>query len=119
MRRAGMAGGRSLASRGRVHDPEHFVDAGIEEMYAMLSGASEPSADELAARYEWRTSHSAKDAPPVLGDPPSPPPDPSGLPPAPQRMMRATGTALRALFGSSEEEHDETVVRGIAASGGV
>ena len=85
----------------------------------MLGGAAAPSADELAARYEYRTSHSAKDAPPVLGDPPSPPPDLSGLPPAPQRLMLAAATALGALFGSSEEEHEESLLRGIAASGGV
>jgi phosphohistidine swiveling domain-containing protein len=119
MRRAVIAGGKRLAAAGRIDDPEHFVDAGIEEMCAMLSGAAEPSADEVAARYAWRTSHSAKDAPPVLGDPPHPPPDPSGLPPAPQRVMRAAGTALDALFGSSEEEHEEELLRGIAASGGV
>jgi rifampicin phosphotransferase len=119
MRRAAMAGGKRLAAAGRISDPEHFIDAGIEEMGAMLAGAAEPSADELAARYQWRTSHSAKDAPPVLGDPPQPPPDPSGLPPAPRRVMAAAGTALGALFGSSEEEHEEALLRGIAASGGV
>jgi pyruvate,water dikinase len=119
MRRAVMAGGRRLTAAGRISDPEHFVDAGFEEMCAMLAGAAEPSADELAARYEYRTSHSAKDAPAVLGDPPSPPPDPSGLPPAPRRVMMAAGTALGALFGSSEEEHEESLLRGFAASGGV
>jgi rifampicin phosphotransferase len=119
MRRAVMAGGRRLAAAGRIRDPEHFVDAGFEEMCAMLSGATEPSADELAARAEYRTSHSAKDAPAVLGDPPSPPPDPSGLPPAPRRVMMAAGTAMGALFGSSEAEHEEALLRGIAASGGV
>src|SRR3954454_10854503 len=34
-------------------------------------------------------------------------------------MMRAVGTAMGALFGSSEEEHEEALLRGIAASGGV
>jgi pyruvate,water dikinase len=119
MRRAAMAAGRRLAEAGRIRDPEHFIDAAVDEMQAMVTGAGEPSADDLAARYEWRTTHSAKDAPPFLGDPPSPPPDPSGLPPAPQRVMRAMGTAMGALFGSSEEEHEETLLRGLAASGGV
>jgi phosphohistidine swiveling domain-containing protein len=119
MRRAAMAAGRRLAAAGRVHDAEHFIDADFDEMCAMLTGAAQPSADELAARYEWRTTHSAKDAPPFLGDPPVPPPDPSGLPPAPQRVMRAMGTAMGALFGSSEAEHEEALLRGIAASGGV
>jgi phosphohistidine swiveling domain-containing protein len=119
MRRAVMAGGRRVAEAGRIRDAEHFVDAGFEEMCAMLTGPDGPSADELAQRYEYRTTHSAKDAPPVLGDPPHPPPDPSGLPPGPQRVMMATGTALGALFGSSEAEHEEALLRGIGASGGV
>jgi pyruvate,water dikinase len=119
MRRAAMAGGHRLAAAGRIHDADHFIDAGFDEMCELVGGATEPSADELAARYEWRTTHTAKDAPPVLGDPPSPPPDPSGLPPGPQRVMFAVGTAMGALFGSSEQEHEEALLRGIAASGGV
>jgi pyruvate,water dikinase len=119
MRRAVMSGGRRLAESGRIADAEHFVDAGFDEMCAMLQGAAEPSADELAARYQYRTTHSAKDAPPVLGDPPHPPPDPSGLPPGPRRVMMATGTALGALFAPSEAEHEDELLRGIAASSGV
>jgi pyruvate,water dikinase len=119
MRRAVMAAGHRLAAAGRIRDPEHFADAGFDEMCALLGGAAEPSADELAARYAYRTSHSAKDAPPLLGDPPQPPPDPSGLPPAPGRVMMAVGTAMGALFGSSEEQHEEALLRGIGASGGV
>ena len=60
MRRAAMAAGRRLAAAGRIHEPEHFIDAGFEEMCALVSGASEPSADELAARAEWRGSHTAR-----------------------------------------------------------
>jgi pyruvate,water dikinase len=33
--------------------------------------------------------------------------------------MRATGVALGALFGSSEAEHEEHLLRGLAASPGV
>jgi phosphohistidine swiveling domain-containing protein len=119
MRRAALAAGRRLADRGRIHDPEHFVDAGFEEMRALVSGADGPSADELAERFQLRTSLSAKDAPPTLGPPPPPPPDPSGLPPGAARVMRAIGIAIGALFGSSEAEHEEHLLRGLAASGGV
>ncbi len=118
-RRAVLAAGRRLAAEGKVHDAEHFVDAGFDEMCALLSGAGEPSADELASRYDERTSRTAKDAPPTLGPPAPPPPDPSGLPPAVGRVMRAIGVAIDALFGSSEEEHEEDLIRGLAASGGV
>ena len=119
MRRAAMAAGRRLAKAGRIQDAEHFVDAGFEEMRALLSGQDGPSADELASRFEYRAAHTAKDAPAVLGPPPPPPPDPSGLPPAAARVMGGMGLALGLLFGSSEEAHTEEAIRGLAASGGV
>jgi phosphohistidine swiveling domain-containing protein len=119
LRRAVLAGGRRLAERGRIHDPEHLADAGFEEMVALLRGTGGPSADELATRHEQRVSRTAKDAPPLLGPPPSPPPDPSRLPPAAGRVMRATGIVIGAMFGSSEAPHEERLLRGLAASRGV
>ena len=118
-RRAVLAGGRRLADAGRIDDPEHLIDAGFDEMVSMLAGAGGPSAAELAARFEYRTSHTAKEAPEVLGPSPSPPPDPSGLPPAAARVMRATGAAMGELFGSSQAPHEEKLLRGLAASGGI
>ena len=103
MRRAALAAGRRLAAAGRIHEPEHLVDAGVDEMCSLLRGTGGPSADELAARARSTArTHSAKDAPPTLGPPAPPPPDPSGLPPGVGRLMRATGIALGSLFGSSE-----------------
>jgi pyruvate,water dikinase len=119
MRRAALAAGRRLAAKGRIHDAVHFVDAGIDEMRSMVSGGKGPSADELLKRMEYRVSHSAKDAPATLGPPPPPPPDPSGLPPAVGRLMRATGVALGAVFGSSDAKHEKHMLRGLAASRGV
>ena len=119
MRRAALGAGRRLAAKGRIRDAQHFVDADFDEMRALVSGANGPSADELAARYALRTSLSAKDAPQQLGDPPSPPPDPSGLPPGVGRVMRAMGIVMAEMFGSTEEEHEERLVRGMAASPGV
>jgi pyruvate,water dikinase len=119
MRRAVLAGGRRFTAKGRIHDPKHLVDAGFEEMRSLLSGADSPAADELAARAEYRASHRAKEAPPVLGPPPPSPPDLSGLPPAAARMMRAVDIALGALFGSSEAPHEKHTLRGLAASRGV
>ena len=118
MRRAALAGGRRLAGKGRIHDAAHFVDAGLDEMRSLVSGAALPSADELAERFEYRKSHSAKEAPAVLGTPP-PPPDLSKLPLAAARMMRAIGVALDALFGSSDAPHEAHMLRGLAASRGV
>jgi phosphohistidine swiveling domain-containing protein len=118
MRRAALAGGRRLAAKGRIHEAAHFVDASLEEMRSLLSGADGPSADELVARSAYRAAHSSKEAPLTMGPPP-PPPDLSGLPPAAARMMRATGIALNALFGSSEAKHEKHKLRGLAASRGV
>ena len=119
MRRAVLAAGRRLAERGRVENPEHLVDAGFGEMTGLLQGSDTPSADELAERFRLRTSRTAKDAPRHLGDPPSPPPDPSGLPPASARVMRAMGIVIGEMFGVSEAAHEEHLIRGLPASGGV
>jgi rifampicin phosphotransferase len=119
MRRAAMAAGRRLAASGRLHDPEHFVFADIDEMCAVLEGSPTPTADELAARLAYHQTYTAKDAPEHLGDPPMPPPDPSQLPPPMQRVMAAVGVAIGEMFATSEEEHEETVIRGLPASSGV
>jgi pyruvate,water dikinase len=119
MRRAALEAGRRATERGALHSPEHAVHAGLEEMVALVLGAGEPSADELEARFQFHSTHTAKDAPKHLGDPPVPPPDPTGLPPAAARVVRAMGVSLHSMFADSTEEHEETLLRGIPASGGV
>jgi rifampicin phosphotransferase len=119
MRRAALAAGRRVAGRGRIDEPVHLIDASLDEMCALVLDSGGPSADELAARLEYRATHSAKDAPATLGPPAPPPPDPSGLPPAAARLMRATGISMGEVFGSSEAEHEEHLLRGLAASQGV
>ncbi len=119
MRRAVLAGGRRLAGSGRIHDAEHLVDASLVEMCSLVSASEGPSADELANRFEYRSSHTAKDAPAHLGPPPPAPPDPSRLPPTVARLMRATSIALGEVFGSSEAVNEENLLRGLAASRGV
>ncbi|HVI20407.1 MAG TPA: PEP-utilizing enzyme, partial [Gaiellales bacterium] len=118
MRRAVLEGGRRVAERGQIHEPVHLIDAAFDEMCSLVADGTGPSADELAARATERTSHASTAAPRSFGDPP-PPPDASGLPPDVARLMRATGIALGHLFGSSEAEHDEQVLRGLAASPGI
>jgi len=119
MRRAALGAGKRLAESGRIHEPEHIIDAGFDEMCALVSGTDGPSADELADRAQWRTSHTSKDAPPLLGPPPPPPPDMSQLPPDLLRVMRATMITMESMFGSSELPHEESTLRGLGASGGV
>ncbi|MDE3130238.1 MAG: hypothetical protein KGL16_03720 [Acidobacteriota bacterium] len=119
MRRAAMAAGRRLAGRGRIEDPEHIVDATLTEMQALVLGTDGPSAEELAARYRWRQTHDAKQAPMHLGPPAPSPPDPSGLPPAEARMMRAAGITIDSMFAPSTQAHEENTLHGLGASAGV
>ena len=119
MRRAALAAGRRVASRGRLADPHLMVDASLDEMCALVTGKDGSSTDELAGRAKYRAAHTAKDAPPSLGPPPPPPPDLSGLPPAVGRLMRAMFISLGHLFGSSEAQNEEKILYGLAASKGV
>jgi rifampicin phosphotransferase len=119
MRRAALSAGRRVASRGRIATPQHMLDASLDEMCALVTGADGPSADELAKRAEYRATYTAKDAPALLGPPEPPPPDLAALPPAVARGMRAIFIALGHLFGSSQAQHEEKVLYGLAASKGV
>lgn len=119
MRRAALAAGRRVAGRGRIAIPEHMLDATVDEMCALAGGANSPSAEELAARAKYRATYTAKDAPPILGPPEPPPPDLSKLPPAAGRVMRAMFIAIEHIFGSSQAQHEEKVLYGLAASKGI
>ncbi len=119
MRRAALAAGRRVASRGRIASPKHMLDASLDEMCALVADTGGPSADELAKRAEYRATYTAKDAPPALGPPKPPPPDLAGLPPSVGRVMRAIGISLGHLFGSSQAQHEEKVLYGLAASKGI
>ncbi len=43
----------------------------------------------------------------------------SGLPPAAGRVMRAMGIVIGEMFGNTQAEHEERLVRGLAASPGI
>jgi pyruvate,water dikinase len=118
-RRVVLAAGERLARAGVVDEPAHLAEAGYDEMRSLIAGRGGPSAGELAARAAFRAAHRAADAPPFLGDPPSPPPPLDGLPPAVARLMRALDAAIGALFTPSDAESEARVVRGTGASPGV
>jgi len=118
MRRASLAAGRRVGNRGRIITPQHMLEATLDEMCALVSGDG-PSADELANRAQYRATYTAKDAPPFLGPPEPSPPDLGALPPSVARVMRAIFIALGHLFGSSQAQHEEKVLYGLAASKGV
>jgi pyruvate,water dikinase len=119
MRRAALAAGRRVAARGRIATAAHMLDASLDEMCALVSGSGGPSADDLAGRAAYRATYTAKDVPATLGPPAPPPPDLSALPPSVGRLMRATAVALGHVFSSSEAQHEDEVLYGLAASKGV
>ena len=119
MRRAALAAGRRVTKRGRLADPHQMLDASLDEMCALVAGTGGPSADELAGRARYRATYTAKDAPAHLGPPAPPPPDLAALPPSVGRVMCAIFIGLGHIFGSSEAQHEDAVLFGIAASKGV
>jgi len=119
MRRAALAAGRRVTKRGRLAGPHQMLEAGLDEMCALVAATGGPSTDELAGRARYRATYTAKDAPAQLGPPPPPPPDLAALPPSVGRVMRAIFIGLGHIFGSSEAQHDDAVLYGIAASKGI
>ncbi len=119
MRRAALAAGRRVVARGGIAAPELMLDAGLDEMCALVAGTGGPSSDELARRAQYRATYTAKDVPPLLGPPKPPPPDLDALPPPVGRLMRAMLIGLGHIFGSSEAQNEEKILYGIAASKGV
>ncbi len=120
MRRAALAAGRRVASRGRIATPQQMLDASLDEMCALVAGSGGPSADELASRAELpRDLH--RQGRPALPWPARSRPRPTSpaLPPSVGRVMRAIFIALGHLFGSSEAQNEEKVLYGLAASKGV
>ena len=117
-RRAVLEAGRRLHDRGLLLDAEHAADLEIDEVISLLRGEGGPSPAEAAKHHEWRTTKTVADAPPFLNAMPAPPPPDDILPPAARRGARAMNAALPNLFGVSEEENDDTVVRGMSVNDG-
>lgn len=119
MRRALLEAGSRLVSKGRIKAPAHLIEAGYEEIKALLRGDAGPSADELAKRASYRVEFNSEHAPPTLGDPPSPPPPLDGLPPHVARAMIAIGTAIGSLQAKVQEGQGKpNEIRGSGASPG-
>jgi pyruvate,water dikinase len=76
-RRAALAAGRRVAGRGRLATPHQMLDAGLDEMCALVADTGGPSAEELAGRAEYRSTYTAKARPAVR----------KGLRPAPRHRM--------------------------------
>jgi rifampicin phosphotransferase len=117
-RRAVLEAGRRLHAAGKLAEPAHAVDMDAAELGALLRGEPGLGAGEVAARYEWRTSHSTADAPSLLGPVPGPPPPLDALPPPARRAAMATGAAMMNLFGVPDTPNSDKVLYGLAVNDG-
>ena len=128
IRRSLLEAGRRLAERGRLHDAEHVVDLTPDEIVSLLRGGDGPSADETRDHVVQRRSLSMADAPRLLGPAPGAPPPPEWLPGNAARAARAMNLYIGMLFTDEEPKAEaappapspanETVVKGVSASGG-
>jgi pyruvate,water dikinase len=118
-RRAILAGGRQLATSGRLSHPTHLAEAGFAEITSLLTNGSGPSSEDLAERARYRAEANSADAPPVLGTPPGPPLPAEWLPPAAARLERAMERAVQAIFMAAQPRSEARKVRGVAVSQGL
>ena len=122
MRRAILAAGERLVSKGRAHDAEDLVDATPDEIVALLGGRPGPSAADLAERSRWRRDTPMSAAPLNLGFEPSPPPPADWLPPAAARLQRITALIMSLIFDVRKAEAAPAharVLKGFPVSAGV
>jgi pyruvate,water dikinase len=117
-RRAILAAGRGLAARGRIADPAHLVEAGYDELRALVAGDGGVSGEELAERARYRLEARYTDAPPVLGAERGAPLPPEWLPPAAARLERGLGAAVQEIFAAPEPQTEPGKVRGLGVSPG-
>ena len=111
--------GRRLAAAGRIEAPEHLFDATVAELQSLARAGDGPSSAELRARADARAAAASADAPPFLGDPPSPPPPLELLPPALARVVGGVGFAIHTILDSAPEPSTEgNVIKGLAGNAG-
>jgi phosphohistidine swiveling domain-containing protein len=114
-----LVAGERLAQTGRLGHPAEFVEAGYEEMVALIRGTGGPTSTELARRARHRTETSYADVPAFLGPPPGGPLPAEWLPPAAARAERAIGLCIEAILITPPARTEARTVRGAGASPGV
>jgi pyruvate,water dikinase len=97
-RRAMLEAGRRLVQRGVLPNASLAISASHDEIVGLLSGAKEPTVEELRRREVWRETKTVSDAPPFLGPEPKGPPPVEWLPRKAQASARAVDTAIREIF---------------------
>ena len=111
--------GSRLEHAGRIHEADDVLDAGLDEIQALIVGADMPSASELHQRGIDRLNLTLEGPPRYLGDPPPPPPSTEGLPPPMARLMSSLGFMIDGVLGQMEvPEGNATTVVGISGAQG-
>ena len=119
LRLALLEAGRRLEHAGRIQEADDVLNAGLDEIQALIVGADTPSASELHQRAIDRLNFTLQGPPRYLGDPPHPPPSTEGLPPPMARLMSSLGFMINGILGQMEvPEGDATTVVGISAAQG-
>lgn len=112
--------GRRLEHAGRLKEAEDVLDATLDELAALRSGADAPTAHDLHQRGIDRLNLTLQGPPRFIGDPPPPPPSTDGLPPAMARLMSAMGFLIDGILGQMESPGgDASTVIGIPGAQGV
>ena len=118
MRHAVIEGGRRLVAQGRLGRAELLLDAGWDEIRALLAGAAGPTSAVLADRARHRSTMSPLDVPAQLGPASAGPPPAAWMPADSARFERAIGVGIAGIFSESSAESDAKMVRGLGVSAG-
>ncbi len=120
VRRSFIDAGRRLQERGELADAEHAAEASVEELERLIAGSVDLS-EELAGRYEFRSTYTSNDAPQRLGAAIEEPPPLEWLPDAASRVARAAATTqagIGALAGEPSQTASAIILTGAGVSAG-
>ncbi|MFT5506592.1 MAG: phosphohistidine swiveling domain-containing protein, partial [Gammaproteobacteria bacterium] len=119
-RRAIKEAGARLVADGRLPESELMVFAALDEMSALLNGATSPTSETLLERQDWYQTKTTDDAPAYIGSEPEPPPPLEALPEKARLGQMAIGAAIGQVFDPPEVEKREGIeVQGHPVSPGM
>ena len=110
--------GRRLVGTKRLSRADLILEAGRDEILALVSGSGGPSSADLEARASQRAKQSPSDAPATLGPAPSGPPPMSWLPAASARLESAAVVGINGIWDESSKKNEPKIVRGLGVSAG-
>jgi pyruvate,water dikinase len=110
--------GRRLVANGRLERPELALEAGRDEIRALLTGGPGPSSAVLADRAKHRSTTSPLDVPDALGPTSAGPPPAAWMPADSARFERAIGAGICGIFDDSAARSEARIVRGLGVSSG-